>query len=181
MVDIRNIGVAQVANRAFVALAVEAGIEATIQSLITLADDKRSLLINLKEALDVDNPALANALNMGTLDAVLDYMALDADAAVLPVDQLPLLIDEDGPASVSAARDGGVSTQVNITYTEPPAGYTAEIYLDGVFAKHSTASASAGFVNDNIQGVAAGERVIRVLYRDGEGNLTRFGPVATIS
>lgn len=181
MVDIRNVGTPQVANRAFVALAIEAGIETVIRSLVTLADDKINLLINLKRTLAGSNEPLAEALNMQTLDAILDYMALDGDAAVVPADRLPTLVDQAGPASVSAARDGGAATQVNVTYTQPPQDWTAEIYLDGVFVKHSTAEASGGFVNDAIQGVDIGTHTVRVLYRSPDGEISRFGAVQAIA
>jgi len=188
MVDLVNLGTPQVANRAFVlgypcgmALAVEAGIENTIQSLVGLALDKISLLAALKEALQTDNPALANALNLQTLDAILAYISTKSDPAILNANELPPLLDQAGPASVTAARDGGVSSQINITYAEPPAGYSAEIYLDGVFIKHSTATAISGFVNDFISGVAAGSHTIRVLYRDENGAITRFGQMVEVA
>lgn len=154
-VDLVNLGTPQVANRAFVALAVEAGIENTIRSLVGLAIDKISLLAALKEALQAGNPALAAALNLQTLEAVLAYISAKSDPAILNANELPQLLDQAGPSSVTAARDGGVSTQINMSYTEPPSGYTAEIYLDGVFVKHSTAAAVSGFVNDFIAGVTA--------------------------
>lgn len=180
MVDLLNIGVPQVANRAFVALALEAGIETTLRSLIPLAMDKISLLAALKEALEPNNPQLAHALNTQTLDAII--AALDGpDAAIVEADQLPELLNQAGPASVTAARDPGDATQVNITYTAPPNGFTAELYLDMVFVKHSTLAPSGGFVFDALFGVAPGAHTIRVLYRSANGQITRFGPLATIS
>ena len=74
MADIVNIGTPQVANRAFLPLAIEAGIEVVIQSIVTLAMDKKTLLIELVDALSISNPELAAALNMDTLDAILKYM-----------------------------------------------------------------------------------------------------------
>lgn len=184
--SVNNIGTPQVANRAFVALAIEAGIEPVIRSLTGLATDKRTLLIGLVEALEVSNPPLAAGLNTQTLDAILNYMALDVDAAVLPADRLPELLDEDGPASVFAGRDGGDASQVNFSYNEPPSGYTAEVYLDGVFVKHSTLAATDGTVFDIIQNVAAGSHTVRVLYRRDATDsqpiaVTRFGPVANVT
>lgn len=182
MVDLVNLGTPQVANRAFVALAVEAGIETTIKSLVGLAMDKTSLLVALKEALIGSNAPLANALNTQTLDEILEYMASKSDPPVLEASKLPLMVDANGPASTSAARDGGVNTQINVTYTQPPANHTAEIYLDGIFAKHSTAAPSGGFVNDAISNVAAGAHTIRVLYRrTADGAITRFGSIVQIA
>lgn len=178
-INLVNVGVPQVANRAFVALAVEAGIEATIRSIVGLALDKISLLAAVKTALQLGNPVLADALNVQTLDAILDYMQL-TDGAIVQADQLPPLLNESGPVSVSAARDGGVAGQVNVTYSEPPVGYVGEIYLDGVLAKISTAQAAGGFVNDVTSGVAAGGHTIRVLFRNPSGAMTRFGPLVTI-
>ena len=181
-VDMVNLGTPQVANRAFVALAIEAGIETTIRSLVLLAMDKISLLMALKEALIVNNEPLATALNLQTLDAILDYMALKSDPPVVNVSALPTLLDDDGPASTAAARDGGINTQINVTYSEPPSEHTAEIYLDGVFFKHSTATPVDGFVNDFVSGVAAGAHTIRVLYRRTlDGAITRFGSVMNIA
>lgn len=179
MADIKNIGVPQVANRAFVALAVQAGIEATIESLVTLAMDKRALLIALKEALWEDNQPLAEALNIETLDAIVAYMERRGTGIVF-ANKLPDLLDEDGPASVSAARDAGTKTQVNVTFSEPPVGHTYEIYLDGVFQKAGEVAASGGWVNDAVADIVDDkeERVVRVLFVDVDGNMTRFGPIA---
>jgi hypothetical protein len=181
MVEIRNIGVPQVANRAFVALAIEAGIEVVIRSLVGLADDKVTLLISLKTALYTNNPALADALNTQTLDAILNYMALDTNSAVLPVDQLPALLNRAGPAETYGGRDSNTPTQVNFSYTAPPENWTAEAYLDGVFVKHSTLAPTNGYVYDILTDVAPGEHTVRVLYRSPKNEITRFGTIVTIS
>ncbi|HID72545.1 TPA: hypothetical protein EYP38_01270, partial [Candidatus Micrarchaeota archaeon] len=78
MVNLTNVNVPSVANRAFVPLAIEAGIETVIASLVPLAKDKRTLLAELVGALAQTNPALAAALNMDTLDAILRFMASKA-------------------------------------------------------------------------------------------------------
>lgn len=177
--NINNLGQPTVQARAFVLLAIEAGIAETIKSLVPLATTKLELVVALKNALEGSNLPLALALNVDNLDAILDYMALTGTSPV--VNKPPTFLDEAGPASVSAARDGGVSTQVNITFSAPQAGYTAEIYLDGVYMKDSTATPVEGWVNDSLSGVAAGSHTIRVLYRNDKGALTAFGPVAVIS
>ena len=182
MVDMVNVGVPQVANRAFVALAVEAGIIPVIQSLVPLAADKLSLLHAIKATLADNNPSLSVALNMQTLDAILAYMNR-IDGAVISADALPMLLNAAGPASVAAARDGGNATQVNVTFSAPPEGYTSEIYLDGVFQKQSALTGEGGFVNEAILAVSQDgiPHTIRVLYRDSAGNITRFGILATFS
>jgi hypothetical protein len=172
----------QVVNRAFVALAIEAGIETTIKSLVTLAATKEDLLVQVKTALAVANPPLAAALGIQTLEAILKYItAKEAVSAVVMAEDLPELLDENGPASVSAARDGGLSTQVNVSFTAPQNGYVPEIYLDGIYQKDSTVAPSGGFMHDAIQNVGAGAHTIRVLYRHtSTGGQTRFGPIANI-
>lgn len=172
----------QVVNRAFVALAIEAGIETTIKSLVILAATKEELLVQVKAALAVANPPLAAALGIQTLEAILKYItAKDQVSAVVMAEDLPDLLDENGPASVTAARDGGLSTQVNVSFTAPEAGYTPEIYLDMIYQKDSTVQPSSGFMHDAIQSVAAGAHTLRVLYRqNSDGAQTRFGPIANI-
>lgn len=177
MTNIDNLGVPQVANRAFVALAIEAGIEVTIKSLVGLARDKVSLLLGLKEALEENNPALAGALNLQTLDAIMEYLSALPDAAVVDADKLPKLLNENGPSEVYGGRDDKDSSQINFSYTAPPEGYTAEVYLDGVFVKHSTLAPSAGYVYDILQKVDEGEHLLRVLYRAPKGNITNFSKV----
>lgn len=171
----------QVANRAFVPLAIEAGIEVVIASLVPLAKDKLTLLGQMKVALQDTNPALAAALGIETLTAILDYMAVKA-ATVVPADQLPVLLDQDGPSVVNAGRDGGTPTQINIGFTTPPVGFQAEIYLDGVYQKTSTQPDSGGNTFDILNDVAAGAHTVRVLYkRTSDGAITRFGPLSSFS
>ncbi len=168
----------QVVNDAFVPLAIEAGIETVIKSLLALATTKRELLTLIKAALATTNPPLAKALGVQTLDAILKYMQKRAAGIVLG-DDIPELLDQDGPAGVWVARD--VGTQVNITCSEPPSGFHARIYLDGIFQKQSSATPANGVINDSIQG-GPGAHVVRVLYRrDSDGAQTRFGPIGTIA
>ncbi|MBZ0316341.1 MAG: hypothetical protein K8L91_07980 [Anaerolineae bacterium] len=172
---------AQVVNDAFVPLAIEAGIETVIKSLLVLATTKRELLILVKAALAVSNPPLAKALGMQTLEAILKYMQKRA-AGIVMGEAIPELLDEDGPASVTVARDGTVNTQINVTFTKPANGYTPRIYLDGVFQKNSTVTPSGQFMNDSLANVPAGAHSIRVLFRrDTDGAQTRFGPIGAIA
>jgi hypothetical protein len=177
--EITNLGAPMVANVAFVPLAVEAGIIPTIKSLVGLATDEYSLVILLKQSLWDDNQALSLAINNGTLRAILKYMATIGESVVI-VDDLPDMLDMNGPVSVSAGRDGGTPTQINIGFSTPPEGFKGAIYLDGVFNKISNETGNPT-VFDIISNVGAGAHTIRVLYRrESDGALTRFGPIVNI-
>lgn len=184
MANVTNIGTPSIANKAFVPLAIEAGIETVITSLIPLAMDKRSLLIALVGALESSNPALAAALNMDTLDAIIKFMAQRPKTPIALASDLPDTVTDSGPASVAAARDGGTLTQVNVTFSESANGHTKYgIYLDGIFQKVGNLAAAGGYINDAIQDVPADdqEHTIRVLYVTDDLAITLFGPVATFS
>lgn len=183
-----NIGTPTIASRGFVPLAVEAGITQTIAALVSgLAVDARTLLLALKAALSDVNDPLAAALNMDNLAAIIAYMERAGlgviAASSLPVSRLPVLLDQDGPASVTAARDGSQPTQINVTFSAPPDGYTYELYLDGVFQKAGNNTASNGWVNDAISDVPADAQphTARVLFVDPNGDQTRFGPIASFT
>jgi len=171
-----------VVNRAFVPLALAAGIETTLVSLVGLGLPDVVLLERLKVALATDNPPLAAALSVDTLNLLLDYLKVKSvPAPVLRAADAPKQLDQAGPASTSGARDGGTTTQVNITFSAPPAGFHYEIYLDGVFAKTGTL-VTGEWTFEALFGVAAGAHTIRVLYvRDSDGAMTRFGDVVTIT
>lgn len=179
MADLTNVGQPSVANRGFIALAIEAGIESVINSLVPLAKDRLTLLIAVKDALAESNQPLADALNDDTLGAILDYMASKAAAPVLPASALPTLLDEDGPGTVSAGRDGSDATQINIGFSTPPADYTAEIYLDGVYQKDSTQTGSPTVFDTLTVENDLAVHTVRVLFRrESDGAITRFGPIA---
>lgn len=180
--EITNLGARMVANVAFVPLAVQAGIIPTIKSLVGLAKDEISLVILLKQSLWDDNQPLSLAINTGTLGAILKYMALIGESVVFAED-LPDMLDMDGPASVSAGRDGGTPTQVNIGFSTPPEGFVCDIYLDGVFAKTSSQTGNPT-VFDILTGVelGAGAHDIRFIYRRvSDGALSRFSAVVNIA
>lgn len=180
MVNVEGLGRAQIANRAFVQLAVEAGIIPVMRSIVGLAMTKNRVVIELAAALETDNPELAMAINTQTLDALLEYMSAMDTPAVVDALNLPTALDEDGPAVVTAGRDSGDATQLNIGFSEPLQDYMPEIYLDGVYIKDSVQASTDGTVFDIISGVEAGAHTVRVLFRDPDGGLTRFGPVASI-
>jgi hypothetical protein len=184
--NIDHIGTPSVCNRAFLPLAIEAGIEETITSLIPLAMDKRSLLKAVVEALWEENRPLAEALNIDTLDAVLAYIMSQARTPIVFACDLPTQLNRDGPASVSAARDGGTPAQVNVTCSEDDAPTPLTryaIYLDGIFARTATYTPDTGWVNDSVLDVPedARQHTIRVLFVDDDLAITRFGPVATFT
>jgi hypothetical protein len=181
MSDITNLGVPQVANQAFVPLAIEAGIEDVIRSLVPLATDKQTLLVELVAALAGSNPGLAAALNLDTLDAVLKYVTARPGSPILLASALPEMLDADGPASVAAARDASVPTQVNVSFSAPSDGYGYGLYLDGVFRQAGSQAGTGGWVSEALASVPldAHAHTVRVLYvQAGTGALTRFGPVA---
>lgn len=178
--EITNLGARMVANVAFVPLAVQAGIIPTIKSLVGLAKDEISLVILLKQSLWDDNQPLAQAINTGTLGAILKYMALVGESVVFDVD-LPDMLDMDGPASVSAGRDNGEPTQVNVGFSTPPEGFECQIFLDGVYVKTSTQTGSPT-VWDTIQGVADGAHNVRFIYRRvSDGAMSRFSSIINIA
>ncbi len=185
-VNIHNIGTPSVCNRAFVPLAIEAGIEDTIAGLIPLAMDRRTLLVAVVTALWDNNRPLAEALNLDTLDAVLRYMMSKGKTAIVFAEDLPVLLNRDGPASVTAQRDGGTPTQVNVTFAEDTAAEPLTryaIYLDGIFQKTATYIPDTGWVNDTIPDVAENGQPhnIRVLLVDANLAITRFGPIAVFT
>ncbi|MFP4322645.1 MAG: hypothetical protein ACLFTK_09340 [Anaerolineales bacterium] len=183
-----NIYDSHIAARGFVPLAIEAGIETVIRSVTPLARDETSLLLALKTALWESNRPLADALSIPTLRAIMKHLAARENASVMLADDLPTLLDQDGPATVNAARDGSVPTQVNVSYIAPPTetidaeevAWTGEIYVAGNFAKHSTVAAVDGWCHDLVQHVGPGAVTIRVCYRSPRGEITQFGPIVEI-
>lgn len=177
---VNDLGSPMAVNVAFVPLAVEAGIITTIKSLVGLAVSLPQLVIRLHDALIEDNQPLAEAMNFDTVQALLDYMNASGESVVLGRD-LPVTRNQDGPAEVSAGRDGNDATQINIGFSTPPEGYQALVFLDGVYQKTSVQEGSP-LVWDILQGVPAGYHTVRVLYRRVEdGALTRFGPMSVIA
>lgn len=171
----------QYVNRGFVPLAIEAGIVEVIASLVGLAMDDIDLCFQLKLALRDANPELARAINLDSLRALMDYIAATVEAApVVRAEALPKTVNEDGPETVVAARDKRALEQVNISFVAPPAGYTYEIYLNGVFLKRGENPASEGWVSDFITGVPEGKHAVRILYVTPEEKLTRFGSLAEV-
>lgn len=179
--EVENLGYQMVANVAFVPLAEQAGLTATIKSLVGLATDLISLTILLKQSLWDDNEPLSRAINLGTVQAYLKYMKTIGESVVM-VEDLPDTLDMNGPASVSAYREPEELTQVNVGFTAPPNGFECQIFLDGVYVKTSTEAPSGDNVFDSIQGVLAGEHKIRFIYRRvSDGALSRFSAVVNIA
>jgi len=106
--------------------------------------------------------------------------------AIVFAADLPVMLNRDGPASVTAARDGGTPTQVNVTFAEDTAAEPLTryaIYLDGIFQKTATYVPDTGWVNDIIQDVDENGQPhnIRVLLVDANLAITRFGPIAAFT
>lgn len=181
MVNLKNFGRPSVINIAFVPLAIEAGIEATIRSLVPLATDDKSLLIALKDALEPSNPTLAEALRPDTLGLLVRYIAQKDAGSVASLNDVPETLNADGPAATFAGRTGDT---ISVTWTGPPADHTSLILLDGVIVHHSAAQDDGdGTADDSFvyAGLSNDAHTIRVLYkRTEDGAITRLGPVATI-
>jgi len=123
---INYLGSPSVVNVGFVPLAVEAGVITTIKSLVPLAKALPELVIKLHDALFESNQPLAEAMNLDTVTALLNYMAESGDSVVLG-SELPQTLNMAGPASVSAGRDGGTPTQINLGFSSPPEGFKGAI------------------------------------------------------
>lgn len=181
MVDIfENVGARTIVTRGIIPLLVDAGACEIIQEKLDgSAIDERSLLLAVKKELGSGYPVLAAALNFDTLEVLVTYME-SAGMGASTVDGLPTLLNEDGPVSVTAERNGGDPTQIDITYNSPPPTYEAEIYRDNRLAKTSDDNGSGGTVSETLTGVEDDEEehTIRVLYINADGDQTRFGPVA---
>lgn len=190
MANLTNINDPQVANRAFVQIALDLGAESLIRSMVgEYAITEKRLLELLIGQLEGPQPDIAAALNIHSLRAIVSAIAVDLEnATVMPVSGLIPLADEDGPASVTASRGTGKS--VDVTFTDYPsitdAVVSAEVYIDRVFAKHVSTLASGGIVSTTVQVANDGkEHVIQVLYRIIDNNgimkLSRFGDKATVT
>ena len=132
--NLTNVGVPTVANKAFVALAVEAGIVDVIASIVTLAMDKRTLLEQLVDALDETNPPLAAALNLDTLDAILAYMAKLPKAPVALTSGRSYTGGVFDAADVTFTAVSGASVEAVVIYidTGNPATSPLVCYIDGI-------------------------------------------------
>lgn len=170
-------------NRAVLLLALEAGIAQTIVSVIGLGADSSTLLARVKGALRDDNPALVESLTPNVFDALIRHLQESGQLdAIVPDNQLPGLLDEDGPEGVFVSWQVETPETIFITWSAPPAGYLSEIYVDGVFMKRSTQEGS-GTVDDSVvvPGLSAGEHTVRVCYFDPvAGAVTRFGVLAVV-
>ena len=182
MTKLDNLSRPSVINTAFVPLAIEAGIEATIRSLVPLATDDKTLLIALKDALEGSNPELAAALRPDTLVLLLRYIANQNDGSVAIFEDVPETLDQDGPAATFASRNGDT---ISVTWTEPPTDFNSLILLDGVVVRYSEEQDNGdGTADDSFvfAGLSNDAHTIRVLYkRIEDGAITRLGPVANIA
>lgn len=67
---------------------------------------------------------------------------------------------------VTAQRNGTIPTTIDITFDEPPVGFTYEIYLDNRLKKSGLEAGVGGTVTETLENVVddASEHEIRVLY-----------------
>lgn len=180
--DAQYIGQPTIANSAFVPLAISAGLPSVIEGLVLVGVPLSLLLEQVTNAIQANNPSLADALNNDTLRAVLDYMAISGSSVRLGFN-LPQTLNMNGPVFGSAPyRDGGNPSQVNLSISAPPDGFVVDVYVYEIRKKTSVVTPSGGYLYDSISGVEAGTQVIRVIYRRlSDGALSRFSADGIIS
>ena len=188
MANLNDIYEQSVIDRGFVAHAVDAGIVTTITSLISGQGTTKPLLLsNVKDALISDNEALANSLNLDTLQLVLDYMGRIGVPPIVIAQDSPIVIDENGPAGTWTS-DGG-SDQINVTFSEPTAGqlsgafstYTYELYGNGVFMKSGSLAAAGGTIDESFVIIGGSVVHTRVVFVNANNEMSRTGPVSTVN
>lgn len=173
--DTQYIGQPTIVNSAFVPLAISAGLPAVIEGLVLVGVPLSLLLEQVTNAVQANNPSLADALNNDTLRAVLDYMAISGSSVRLGFN-LPQTLDMNGPVFGSAPyREVNTPSQVNLSISEPPVGFVVDVYVYEVRKKTSVVTPSDGYLFDSIAGVDGGTQIIRAIYRRlTDGALSRF-------
>jgi len=174
-VESQYIGQPTVANSAFVPLAISAGLPAVIEGLVLVGVPLSLLLEQVTNAVQANNPTLADALNNDTLKAVLDYMAISGSSVRLGFN-LPTTLNMAGPVFGSAPyRDGNNPSQVNLSISEPPEGFVVDVYVYEMRKMTSDETPVGGYLYDSISGVDGGTQIIRAIYRRlTDGALSRF-------
>jgi len=202
---LNNIGTPQVANRALLPLAIEAGLLDLVRYLVPIAVDKRTLLERIIEALEqavAGNPHpclnmtvfqevlemirpgdVYNAINVDTLDRLLEIVNENPKAPVMEVKALPKMALVGSPPIVKAGRDRQKPTQVNVVFSAPPADAKYEIYLDLQLALIGNKDPDEdGYVYERLLVPEDGKRhSVRVLFNLPENRMTPFGPPAFFS
>lgn len=169
-------------NPIFVQTAVEAGIAATIRSIVNGQPmDLMDLLLALRQTLwDVNRP-LAEGLNQYTLMAILNYLALVGEGVAVNSQQIPQALDIDGPAGTWVSYNAGT---LSVTWSTPPEGFASQIVVDGVIVGYSEVTDTNDGNADDAFSVTlgAGAHVVRVVYRRiADGALSRLGTIANLN
>jgi len=185
-IDIRNLGTPQIVEATFVAQAVDAGIIPTIKSLITLATDEVSLLADLKAALAVANPPLAEALGLDTLRAILRYMD-KVDRSIGYGEHIPELLDENGPAAIWPVYyddAGGERVEAGTPIEEQShrAGFVGfhALINGGLYHSGSLPADTTANLVIPVE-LPPGEYTLRVCYVNADRDTTRLSPPATFT
>ena len=170
-------------NPLFVPLALEAGIGATIRSLVNAEPmDIMALAVALRVALwDVNEP-LARGINRDTLAAILAALDDAGETVAISSKKLAPSTAQAGPEGVFASYSDGT---VFVTFSAPPAGWQTLIVVDGVIVKLSDATDenASGTADDTVViALSAGDHTVRAVYRRVEdGALSLMGGTATIT
>ncbi len=137
------------------------------------------------------------AINTDVLTRLLDYIDADIAAPVMSVSKLPDTLHTPGPAIVTAERDPEDASAVLILFSEPPLTTVTdaqgnaiemlceyEIYLNLRLVKRGSDAPEGGMVCETLPNVPATvaqlPHSIRVLFVDGDGCLSKFGPTALV-
>ena len=162
-----------VVSDVFVLLALDAGVGNVIKRLMGIGKPVNILIQEVYDEMLPIAPEIAGALNYDTFRAVVDYMTSIGEPVVLGF-SLPQLLDEDGPANVTAVRNAQDPTKLRVTFDAPPNGYRAKLIVDGQTVKLSD-------VGDVTVDVGLDKLKVRVVYqkKDTRG-LSRFSQMVTV-
>ena len=226
MANLDNIGVPQVANRAIIPIAIQAGLADLVAALVPMATNRLTLLValvaelekaqayalgqsttpphatlNLAVLQDVllhTHPGeIYQAINTDVLTRLLDYIDADIAAPVMSVSKLPDTLHAPGPAIVTAERDPEDASALLILFSEPPLTAVTdaqgnvietlceyELYLNLRLVRRGSEAPVGGMVCETLPNVPATvaqlPHSIRVLFVDGDGCLSQFGPTALV-
>lgn len=166
----------------FVPLAVEAGIDYTIKTVVNGSPmELVDLVIALRSALwDVNRP-LAEGINQASLTAILDYYAQTGEVVAIATNRLPSMIDQDGPGE--SFWVGYTNPILTCTWAEPPEGWDSLIAVDNIPLKLSKARSEGDGTSDDSLSIAlgTGTHTVRVCYRRQiDGALSRLSVIREI-
>lgn len=168
----------QIGGRGFLPLAISLGVIDIIKELIPLALDDVDLAYKLHER--IPDP-YKDAIGLDFVNRLIEYIQRTEETSpVMWVKDLPTLLDESGPASITATRDTVQRRKVIVSFNDPPEGYGYEVYLDSVYQQSLFVESTSGITKIAIGPVElnTGDHTVRVLYTTPEGAQTLFGPSA---